>query len=82
MACCEVLPGVHVCRPNGQWERVQGRRRKRFWCFNCRKHLMHTRMRFRHAEPSYYDDWFEWRCPKCDEEHVLFPGWEWKDPYD
>lgn len=78
MTCLEIAPGVHVCRPNGEWQPMPNRRRKRFWCFVCRKHFMHTLMVFRHVQPSWYEDWTQWECPQCHEEHVLFPGWEWK----
>lgn len=76
--CYEIAPGVHVCRPRGAWERVQRQRRKRWWCFKCRKHLLHTLMVFRQVQPSYYDDFVKWECPNCHEEHVLFPGREWR----
>jgi len=78
MACCEIQPGVHVCRPNGETRPVPNRRRKQFWCFTCRKHLMHTWMRFHHKQPSWYEDWFWWECPQCHKEDILFPGWEWE----
>jgi hypothetical protein len=77
MACCEIAPGLHVCRPDGEIKPVEGCRRKAFWCFKCRKRLMHTRMRFWHTQPSWYADWFWWECPRCHEENVLFPGREW-----
>lgn len=79
MGCCELVHGdtvIHVCRPTGQWE-VARKRRRRFWCFGCRKHLMHTLMVFRQTEPSYYADFVKWECPQCHEENVLFPGHEW-----
>lgn len=77
MACCEIQPGVTMCRPNGITQPVPYRRKQRFWCFACRKHLLHTRMMFEQTQPSYYDNWFWWECPSCHEEHVLFPGREW-----
>jgi hypothetical protein len=80
--CCEIQPGVYICRPRGKWEPVPGRRRKRFWCFGCRKHLLHRRMVFRHRQPSWYDDWYQWECPQCHKEDVLFPGWEWRERED
>ena len=38
---------------------------------------MHTRMIFDPGPESYYMPWFKWECPKCHEEHVLFPDYEW-----
>lgn len=78
MTCCEVATNVHVCRPSGESRPVPKKRRKTFWCFKCRKHLMHTLMRFYHAQPSYYEDWVWWECPQCHEENILFPGREWE----
>lgn len=77
MPCCEVQPGVHVCRPSGETRAVAGRRKKRWWCFQCRKHLLHTFMGFYPTGLSYYGPNFWWECPQCHEEHVLFPGREW-----
>lgn len=77
MPCYEIQPGVHICRPSGQLRQVPKRRRRRFWCFKCRKHLLHTLMRFYHTQPSYYEDWVQWECPECHEENILFPGHEW-----
>ena len=67
---------IHICRPDGE-TRPARKRRKSFWCFQCRKHLMHTLMGFYPTEPSYYGPHFWWECPRCHEEHVLFPGREW-----
>ena len=78
MACCEVVTGVYVCRPTGEWSPVPRRWKKRWWCFTCRKHLLHTLMVFRHVQPSYYADWTRWECPQCHKEDVLFPGREWE----
>jgi len=75
MSCCELQPGVFVCRPNGELKPVLNRRRRRFWCFKCRKHLLHTLWVFEHAFPSYYADWLMWKCPECNEEHITFPGY-------
>ena len=77
MPCLEYGPGVYICRPSGEAKPVPDRRKKRFWCFKCRKHLLHTRMRFHHEQPSYYEDWYWWQCPTCHEENILFPGREW-----
>ena len=83
MACLHIASGVHVCRPDGVWGPVPGRRRKRFWCFHCRKHLVHTLMWFVPAAPSYYGPSRpSWTCPTCQEEQVLFPGREWVDDDD
>lgn len=77
--CIEYAPGLHVCRSAGTTRAVPGRRRKRWWCFACRKRLLHTRMMFEPKQPSYYGPNFWWECPSCGEENVLFPGREWVD---
>jgi len=69
----------HICQPTGTVAPVLGKRRKRFWCFLCRKHLLHTRMVLIPEPMSYYGPNFWWECPQCHEEHVLFPGWEWTE---
>lgn len=83
MPCYEMVQGNevvgHVCRPSGTTRPVPGRRRKRWWCFRCRKHLLHTLMVFEPTPPSYYGPNVWWECPECREEHVLFPGREWKE---
>ena len=68
---------LHVCRAHGEWKPVPNRRRKRFWCFGCRKHLLHTRMILDPGPESYYDPSWTWKCERCKEENVLFPGREW-----
>lgn len=75
MACIEVAEGVLVCRASGTYERVPLRRRRRFWCFTCRKHLMHELWVFRNEHPSWYADWVEWKCPSCGENNTRFPGY-------
>ena len=82
MSCGELVSGGkvvgHICWPDGSWQRVPGRRRKRWWCFHCRKHLTHTLMWFIPSGPSYYGPSPpQWECPQCHQEHVLFPGQEW-----
>lgn len=80
MSCHELHLGesrVTICRANGETVPVLGKRRKRFWCFQCRKHLLHTRMAFIPDPMSYYEPNFWWACERCHEEHVLFPGREW-----
>jgi hypothetical protein len=67
----------HVCRPDGETKPVPGRRRKRWWCFHCRTRDLHTLMGFYPSGLSYYGPTFWWACPRCHEEHVLFPGREW-----
>jgi hypothetical protein len=74
---CYHVGNLHICRPSGETKPAPGRRRKRWWCFNCRKHLMHTRMMFDPGPESYYGPNFWWECPQCHGEHVLFPGREW-----
>ena len=78
MTCVQMSPGVHVCRPDGIVQPVPRRRPKRWWCFQCRQHLVHRLMWKAPTAPSYYGPtppW--WECQKRHEEHVLFPGREW-----
>ena len=75
MSCCEVMPGVHVCRTDGETKAVAGKRRKQFWCFKCRKRLFHTLMGFYPTPPSYYGPHWWWQCQKCGEDNTQFPGW-------
>jgi hypothetical protein len=79
MPCLNIAPGVHVCQTTGTTAPVAGRRRKRFWCFACRRHGLHTLMMFDPGPESYYGPHVWWECPQCHEEHVLFPGREWVD---
>ena len=72
----------HICRALGGTKPVPNTRRKRWWCFNCRKHGLHRLMGFYPDEPSCYGPTFWWSCPTCHEEHVLFPGREWVYPDD
>lgn len=71
---------IHICRADGEWKPMPNRRRKRFWCFQCRKHLLHTRLILDPGPMSYYGPSFMWSCEQCNEEHVLFPGREWVYP--
>ena len=73
MSCCEVAPGVHICRVDGEIKPAQ-KRRRRFWCFGCRKHLMHTLMGLYPTQPSYYGPNFWWECPQCHQDNTTFPG--------
>ena len=82
MPCLHLGPNVYVCRSGGEWRPVAGRRRKRWWCFNCRRHLLHTLMVLAPGPESYYDPIWQWECPQCREEHVLFPGREWVEAGD
>jgi len=81
MPCCEIVSDGrvvgHICRTSGTTRPVPHRRKRRFWCFACRKRLLHTRMMFDPGPTSYYEPHFWWQCPQCEEEHVLFPGREW-----
>ena len=80
MPCSEIVQDGkvigHVCRSSGV-TRPARKRRKTWWCFQCRKRLLHRLMGFYLAQPSYYGPSFWWECPECYEEHVLFPGREW-----
>ena len=81
MPCSEFRFGdqvMHLCQSNGETRRVPNVRRKRWWCFKCRKRALHTLMCFYPDEPSYYDPSPRWECPTCHEEQVLFPGQEWQ----
>ena len=81
MACLHADLGggtvLHVCRPDGQTVQVS-KRRRRFWCFQCRKRLLHVRKGFYPNEPSYYGPHFWWECPSCQGDHRLFPGGTWE----
>jgi len=79
MPCHEFAPGVYVCRPDGTTAPAK-RRRKRWWCFTCRQHLLHTLMIWTPTAPSYYGPHTWWECPQCHQEDVLFPGREWVYP--
>ena len=76
---CDVDGAVigHICRPEGVTKPVPHRRKQRWWCFKCRKRLLHTLMGFYPGPVSYYGPTFWWECPSCHEENVLFPGREW-----
>ena len=77
MTCHQLGPDVHVCRTDADIRPVATVRRKRWWCFNCRRHALHTYMGAYPVGLSYYGPNFWWECPHCREEHVLFPGREW-----
>jgi hypothetical protein len=84
VSCVEILDSGgrvvgHVCRSDGETRPVPNRRKKRWWCFKCRRRLLHTRMGFYPSGLSYYDPNFWWECPRCHEENVLFPGKVWVD---
>lgn len=70
---------LHICWTKGEIKPVPKMRRKQFWCFKCRKRLLHTRMMLEPEPDSYYGPNYWWECPKCHEENVLFPGWKWKE---
>lgn len=79
MACCEIVQGGkvigHICRPDGEIVRVPHRRRKRVWCFECRKRLLHTLMMRDPGPESYYGPVFWWACERCHQDRTTFPGW-------
>jgi hypothetical protein len=83
MPCLAILDNAgavvgHLCRPGGTVRQI-GKRRRRFWCFKCRKRLLHQRMAIIPERGSYYEPNFWWECPQCHEENVLFPGWSWTE---
>lgn len=67
----------YICGQRGTVAPVAQRRRKRWWCFTCRKRCLHTLMMSDPGPMSYYGPTCWWQCPQCHEEHVLFPGREW-----
>lgn len=73
MSCCEIAPGVHVCRVDGAEVKVSTRRH-RWWCFKCRQHTLHERWRFDPVQPSYYGPHWTYKCEGCHEDHRTFPG--------
>lgn len=81
MACVSADLGegrvLHVCRVDGERRPVR-KRRRRLWCFKCRKHTLHMLMKFFSVEPSYYDPNFWYECPTCQGDYTRFPGW-WED---
>lgn len=66
----------HLCQARGETRPVPQRRKKRWWCFQCRQHLLHTYMGFYPTGLSYYGPQFWWACPRCHAEHIRFPGRE------
>lgn len=79
MPCYEIVEGDnvvgHICRSSGETKPAPHRRKKRLWCFACRKRLLHTRMMFEPGPESYYEPNFWWQCPNCNEDHTTFPGY-------
>ena len=73
---CLIGGGVTICLADGVTKPAK-RRRKRWWCFTCRKRLLHTLMVFIPTPPSWYAPHSWWECPRCHKEDVLFPGHEW-----
>ena len=65
---CLPLPGGSVCVPTLIHE---VRRRRTFWCFGCRRFLLH--------KPWLTDDlWYDperlWLCTGCGRDRREFPG--------
>ena len=72
-----IIPG-----PSHEYSRKPDTRALR-WCFKCRKHLAHEIVVI--GDPpealSYYEPITVLQCPRCHEDHTLFPGWtrEWEE---
>lgn len=82
MACLAMVSATaeivgHVCQTDSITKPVPRHRKKSWWCFACRKRFVHTFMGSYPIDESYYGPSFWWECPRCHEEHVLFPGREW-----
>lgn len=77
MGCSAIVEGErvigHICRVDGQ-TRVYGKRRRKFWCFRCRKRVLHTLMVHEPTQPSYYGPNFWYQCPTCKGDYTRFPG--------
>ena len=51
------------------------KRRRRFWCFKCRKRTLHMLMAHFPDSPWYEPNaWYE--CPTCKGDYHAFPGCE------
>jgi hypothetical protein len=74
MSCHNIMPNIWVCRPPRS-VKIAGRRRRRFWCFTCRKRHLHTAMMI--PAHGYYEPEFWWKCDGCGEDNRLFPGMEY-----
>ena len=66
---------LHVCRTEGETRPVR-KRRRRFYCFKCRKRTLHMLMGFFPSGISYYDPHFWYDCPTCEGDYRAFP-WAW-----
>ncbi len=60
---------IHVLAPKGH-PVFTGRRRRR-WCFGCRKRLPHREMVLFH-DMTDYPPVFWWECPRCRKDRTKF----------
>jgi len=78
MPCIPIVRGDKrvgfLCCTSGETIVVPHRRKKRLWCFGCRKRLLHTLMGFYPGIESYYGPTFWYECPTCQRDNTAFPG--------
>lgn len=78
MTCIPIVQGKKqvgfVCVAPGETGPLPGKRRRRLWCFGCRKRQLHTLMVFEPGPESYYGPTFWHECPTCHADHTSFPG--------
>ncbi len=62
----------HITFSSGVTRAIR-KRRKRFWCFKCRKRHLHTLMAHFPDSPWYEpNSW--WQCSTCNGDFTTFPG--------
>lgn len=69
MGCCEIEPGVYVCRPSDQTVTPARRRPIRGWCFKCRKRHVHRAFVI---AALWYDPQLFWKCDGCGADNRQF----------
>lgn len=71
MTCHTSCDGtLTICMP-GRTREVSRKPAGVKWCFACRKHLPHDFIVIDEIEPSYYDPWCRYDCPKCHQDNTL-----------